>query len=165
MNIANRTPATGVYVPPTEAAEVRAPRLIVRGRPTSDGAGVKLTRVIGAQLPLWIDGRRGLPGVAGLRVTIACAGAQTEVRLVHESGAAIDLDEPLVVALASNTVGRFAATALPGETEIAAAELPLLVRDAVADWLRERGGQLAPAEFSGRWQLPKADASCAIPAR
>jgi len=47
MNIANRTPATGVYVPPAEAEEIRAPRLIVRGRPTSDGAGVKLNRVIG----------------------------------------------------------------------------------------------------------------------
>ena len=43
MNIANRTPATGVFVPSAEAAEVRAPRLIVRGRPTSDGAGVRLT--------------------------------------------------------------------------------------------------------------------------
>ena len=30
MNIANRTPATGVYVPPAAAEEVRAPRLVVR---------------------------------------------------------------------------------------------------------------------------------------
>ncbi|MGH7002364.1 MAG: pirin family protein [Alphaproteobacteria bacterium] len=47
MNIANRSPATGVYVPPAAATEIRAPRLIVRGRPTSDGAGVRLNRVIG----------------------------------------------------------------------------------------------------------------------
>ncbi|MCW5770266.1 MAG: pirin family protein [Rhodospirillaceae bacterium] len=49
MNIANRTPATGVHVPPAEAADIRAPRLVVRGRPTSDGAGVRLNRVIGGQ--------------------------------------------------------------------------------------------------------------------
>jgi 5'-nucleotidase len=102
--------------------------------------GAQLTRVIGAQLPLWVDARRGLPGLAGLRATIACAGAQSEVRLVHESGDAVDPGEPLVVAMASNTVGRFAATALPGEPEIAAAELPVLARDAVAGWLLDRGG-------------------------
>jgi len=47
MNVANRTPATGPYVPPAEASDIRAPRLVVRGRPTSDGAGVRLSRVIG----------------------------------------------------------------------------------------------------------------------
>ena len=126
-------------------------------------SGAQLTRVIGAQLPLWIDARRGLPGVAGLRVTIACAGAQPEVRLVHESGDAVNPNEPLIVALASNTVGRFAATAQAGEPEIAAAELPVLVRDAVAGWLLERGGHITPADFSGRWQLPPAESGCLSP--
>ena len=122
--------------------------------------GAQLTRLIDAQLPLWIEGRRGLPGVAGLRVTITCAGPQPEVRLVHESGVAVDPAEPLVVAMASNTVGRFAATAEAGEPEIAAAELSVLVRDAVAGWLLERGGHITPADFSGRWQLPPAEAGC-----
>jgi 2',3'-cyclic-nucleotide 2'-phosphodiesterase (5'-nucleotidase family) len=125
--------------------------------------GAQLTRVIAAQLPLWIDGRRGLPGLAGLRVTIACTHAQAEVRLLHPSGGAVDSDEPLVVAMASNTVGRFAATALPGEPEIATAELPILVRDAVADWLLERGGHLTPADFAGRWQLPPQGVGCGAP--
>ena len=114
----------------------------------------QLERVIGAQLPLWIDGRRGLPGVAGLRVTIACTDAEAEAHLEHESGARVDADEPLVVAMASNTVGRFAATALTGEPEILAAELPVLARDAFAGWLHERGGHVAPTDFAGRWQLP-----------
>jgi len=123
----------------------------------------QLERVIGAQLPLWVDGRRGLPGLAGLRVTISCTQGQGEVRLLRESSAVVDADEPLVVAMASNTVGRFAATALPGEPEVAAAELPILVRDAVADWLLERGGHLAPADFAGRWELPPEGIGCGAP--
>jgi redox-sensitive bicupin YhaK (pirin superfamily) len=47
MNIGNRAPAASPYLPPAEAGEIRAVRLVVRGRPTSDGAGVRLTRVIG----------------------------------------------------------------------------------------------------------------------
>ena len=115
--------------------------------------------MIEAQLPLWLEGRRGLPGLAGLRVTIACAGAQNEVRLVHESGDTVDPGEPLVVAVASNTVGRFAATALPGEPEIAAVELPVLVRDAVAAWLLARG-HVAPTDFAGRWRLTPTETGC-----
>jgi 5'-nucleotidase len=121
----------------------------------------QLERVIDGQLPLWIDGRRGLPGVAGLRVTIECTDTGAEARLISESGGAVAAGEPLVLAMASNTVGRFAATALPGEPEILATELPVLVRDAVAGWLHARGGHLAPAEFVGRWQLPPA--SCPEP--
>ena len=79
---------------------------------------------------------------------------------MHESGDAVDPDEVFIVAIASNTVGRFAATALPGEPEIAAAELPVLVRDAVAAWLLQRGGHVAPADFAGRWQLPSAETGC-----
>jgi len=127
--------------------------------------GAQLQRLIGAQLPQWVDGRRGLPGLAGLRVTIDCTGVEANVRLVRESGREVGPDEPLVVAMASNTVGRFAATALPGEPEIGAAELPLLVRDAVAGWLLERGGHLTPAEFAGRWLLPPQGASCGTSAR
>jgi 5'-nucleotidase len=127
--------------------------------------GAQLKRLIGAQLPQWVDGRRGLPGLAGLRVTIDCIGVEANARLVRESGRDVEPDEPLIVAMASNTVGRFAATALAGEPEIAAAELPVLVRDAVAGWLLERGGHLAPADFAGRWQLPPQGASCGTSAR
>jgi len=123
----------------------------------------QLERVIDAQLPLWIDGRRGLPGLAGLRVTVSCTDTEVVTHLLHESGDAVDADEPLVVAIASNTVGRFAATALPGEPEITAAELPVLVRDAVAGWLLARGGHVAPAEFLGNWRLPLMTAGCGTP--
>jgi 5'-nucleotidase len=122
----------------------------------------QLERVIAAQLPLWIDGRRGLPGLAGLRVTIACTDTHPEVRLLRQSGDTVGSDEPLVVAMASNTVGRFAATALPGEPEIATAELPILVRDAVAGLMLERR-RLDPADFAGRWRLPPQGTDCLAP--
>jgi 5'-nucleotidase len=120
--------------------------------------GAQLTRVIAAQLPLWIDGRRGLPGLAGIRVAVSCDGARQYVRLTRASGRDVMPDEPLVVAMASNTVGRFAATALDGERAIASAEIPVLVRDAVAGWLLAHGGRIAAGDFVAppRWQLPAA---------
>jgi 5'-nucleotidase len=127
--------------------------------------GAQLERLIGAQLPQWIDARRGLPGLAGLRVTIGCNGAQTTVLVTRESGKRVAPDEPLVVAVASNTVGRFAATALAGEPEVAAVELPILVRDAVAGWLLKRDGPLAPQDFAGRWQVPTPGGSCGDPSK
>jgi 5'-nucleotidase len=118
--------------------------------------GAQLERVIAAQLPFWIDGRRGLPGLAGIRIAVSCDGAQPRVTVTHTTGAKVQPDEPLVVAMASNTVGRFAATALDGEAEIAATELPVLVRDAVAGWLLEHGGHIRADDFVAepRWQLP-----------
>jgi redox-sensitive bicupin YhaK (pirin superfamily) len=47
MAIVNRAPVSTPYMPPAAAEDIRAARMIVKGRPTSDGAGVKLTRVIG----------------------------------------------------------------------------------------------------------------------
>ena len=43
--------------------------------------GAQLTRVLAAQLPFWIDGRRGLPGLAGIRLALSCDGTQARVRL------------------------------------------------------------------------------------
>ena len=49
--------------------------------------GAQLTRVLAAQLPFWIDGRRGLPGLAGIRLAVSCDGTQARVRLTRDSGA------------------------------------------------------------------------------
>jgi 2',3'-cyclic-nucleotide 2'-phosphodiesterase (5'-nucleotidase family) len=120
--------------------------------------GAQLERVIAAQLPFWIDGRRGLPGLAGLRVTVTCDGAQSRVQLARESGEGVQANDKLVVAMASNTVGRFTASALEGEPVIANIELPVLVRDAVAAWLHAHGGHIGAADFvaAPRWVLPAA---------
>jgi len=73
-------------------------------------------------------------------------------------------DERLVVAMASNTVGRFAATALGGEPEISATEIPVLVRDAVAGWLLGHGGHIDADDFVAqpRWQLPTDGSACGV---
>lgn len=47
MAIVNQAPVTTPFAPAAEPADVRAPAMIVKGRPASDGAGVKLYRVIG----------------------------------------------------------------------------------------------------------------------
>ena len=116
----------------------------------------QLERVIALQLPFWIDGRRGLPGLSGLTVTLRCDGTEPRVRLTRASGQAVAPDEALVVAMASNTVGRFAATAADGEPAIAATELPVLVRDAVAGWLHAHGGHIDGDEFLAEphWAIP-----------
>jgi 5'-nucleotidase len=120
--------------------------------------GAQLRRLLAAQLPFWIDGRRGLPGLAGIRVAVTCDGAQPVVNVTRSSGGDVQPDERLVVAMASNTVGRFAATALDGEPEITAVELPVLVRDAVAGWLHRHGGHVDADDFVAepQWQLPAA---------
>jgi 5'-nucleotidase len=121
----------------------------------------QLERVLTAQLPIWIDGRRGLPGLAGIHVAVSCDAGHARVRLTRAGGAAVRPDERLVVAMASNTVGRFAATALDGEPEIDSMEIPVLVRDAVAGWLLAHGGHIAADDFvvPPRWQLPAAACS------
>jgi 5'-nucleotidase len=124
--------------------------------------GAQLARLLTAQLPFWIDGRRGLPGLSGVSATVSCTEAEPRMHLTHTSGRDVEPDERLVVAMASNTVGRFAATALDGEPEIAAIELPLLVRDALAGWLLARGGRISADEFiaEARWELPKTGPAC-----
>jgi 2',3'-cyclic-nucleotide 2'-phosphodiesterase (5'-nucleotidase family) len=121
--------------------------------------GAQLERVVNAQLPQWLEGRRGLPGIAGLRIALDCEEPERGPTLRHESGRTLDPGEPLIVALASSTVGRFAAAALPGEPAVEATELPILVRDAVAAWLLGRG-RLAADSFDGRWRLAPAGAAC-----
>jgi 5'-nucleotidase len=127
--------------------------------------GAQLERLINAQLPQWIDGRRGLPGLAGLSITIGCSETLAKVDLLREGGTGVRPEQPLIVAMASNTVGRFAATALDGEPEISAAEVPILVRDAVAGWLLARGGHLSPGDFANRWMLPAELPGCGATSR
>jgi len=121
--------------------------------------GAELARVLADQLRQLAEGRRGLLGISGIRVTVACDGAEPSVRLARDTGAAIAADEPLALAVASYSAGRAAWAAVEHEAEVTAAELPLLVRDAVAAWLLDRG-RLSAADFAGRWRLPAEDGSC-----
>jgi 5'-nucleotidase len=121
--------------------------------------GAQLTRVLADQLPQLVDGRRGLFGVAGIRVAVDCVKAAPAVRVSRDTGAAIEPGEALTLAVASYSAGRAAWAAVDGEAAVTATELPLLVRDAVAAWLMDRG-RIAPENFAGRWQLPPQGPAC-----
>jgi 5'-nucleotidase len=115
--------------------------------------GAQLARVLADQLPQLADGRRGLFGISGIRAAVTCEGAQPRVRVARDSGAAIGASDTLVVAVASYSAGRAAWASVDGAPAVTATELPLLVRDAVAAWLLNRG-RIVAADFAGRWQLP-----------
>jgi 5'-nucleotidase len=121
--------------------------------------GAQLKRVLADQLPQLVDGRRGLFGVSGIRVAVACDGAEPQVRVTRDTGVAIAADEPLTLAVAAYSAGRAAWAAVENEPAVTATELPLLVRDAVAAWLLRRGS-IEAADFGGRWQLPPEGPSC-----
>jgi 5'-nucleotidase len=125
--------------------------------------GAQLTRVLADQLPQLVDGRRGLFGIAGIRALVSCKGTELQVQITRDSGAAIEPGETLVVAVASYSAGRAAWATVDGEPTVTATELPLLVRDAVAAWLLNRG-HIGAAAFAGRWQLPAQGVSCALAA-
>jgi 5'-nucleotidase len=121
--------------------------------------GAQLARVLEDQLPQLVDGRRGLFGVSGIDVDVTCNGTVPRVRVTRDTGAAIAADERLTLAVASYSAGRAAWAAVANEPEVAARELPLLVRDAVAAWLTQRA-RIGAADFAGRWRLPAEGASC-----
>ncbi len=122
--------------------------------------GAQLERVLADQLPQLLDGRRGLFGVSGIRVAVTCDGADARVHVLRDSGVEVAADETLTLAVASYSAGRAAWAAVDGEPTVAAHELPVLVRDAVAAWLVGRGGHIGSADFVGRWQLPAAGPAC-----
>ena len=121
--------------------------------------GAQLERVLADQLPQLVDGRRGLTGVSGIRVAVACDGAEPRVRITRETGERVAADERLTLAVASYSAGRAAWAAVANEPDVTATELPLLVRDAVAAWLLQRA-RIGAAEFAGRWRLPPEGPSC-----
>ena len=115
-----------------------------------------LSRVLAGEL------RRRTPrlSVSGVRVEASCTGGSPRVRLHGDSGQIRDDTVLRVVtsdflALGGDSI--LAAAAPPGGFQISS-EGPLL-RDAVADWLRARGGRLNEAELASRsaslWTLPK----------
>jgi 5'-nucleotidase len=121
--------------------------------------GAQLERVLADQLPQLIDGRRGLFGVSGIRVAVTCEGTEPHVLITRDTGEPVAPSERLTLAVASYSAGRAAWAAVENEAAVTATELPLLVRDAVAAWLWQRG-RIGAADFAGRWQLPPEGPSC-----
>jgi 2',3'-cyclic-nucleotide 2'-phosphodiesterase/3'-nucleotidase len=89
-----------------------------------------------------------LLGIAGARVEARCSGGRVAVRLVRTDGREIADDESILVA----TTDYLATTDLfepvrPSDGDVGTGPL---VRDAVAEWLRRRGGTIDPAAFVNR---------------
>jgi 5'-nucleotidase len=126
--------------------------------------GAQLARMLSDQLPQLRDGRRGLLSISGIRVMATCGDDGLDLRLQRDSGAEVLPTDKVVVAAASYSAGRAAWAAVENEPAVEVRELPLLVRDAVAAWLLERGGHIAAADFVDparpRWRLLTADPLC-----
>jgi 5'-nucleotidase len=125
--------------------------------------GAELRQVLTAQLrrPRW--GGRAL-GVSGLQVRLACGGGGYDVDVAHASGRTVRDEERLVVAMTDFLAARTAAIA-PAAGAPHAGEPQVQMVDAVARWMRTRGGRLSAAQFADperpRWtRTPQAAAGC-----
>lgn len=90
-----------------------------------------------------------LLGVAGLRVEASCRGTSLTVGLRRPSGQAVADDESIEVATTDFlAIGPLFAEVVPAGGPETPADAPI-VRDAIADWLRVRGGRIDPATLVG----------------
>jgi 2',3'-cyclic-nucleotide 2'-phosphodiesterase (5'-nucleotidase family) len=118
--------------------------------------GADLRRVIEAQLRL----SRDPLGTSGIRVRAACSGGRLAVTLLRASGQPINDAEPLIVVTTDflATGGdRVFMPIMPARGFVIDDEAPL-VRDVVADWLRQRGGRIREDQLidlnEPRWRYP-----------
>ena len=114
----------------------------------------------------FVRGWGGIPGVAGIRVRVACDGIRRELEIVRPSGTPVGPTETLMVATTDFFVRRTAFDTGVAVQQAALASSPL-VREAAADWLGARGGRLSAAEFvtPPRWETPERGACLAVNAR
>jgi 5'-nucleotidase len=117
--------------------------------------GAELRRLVADEL------RRDRPGalaIAGARMRATCsASGELEIDLRRPSGAAIGPDERVTVAAMDSLVAGavFASVRPAGGFGVPPQTAPVM-REAVEDWLRERGGHLDPSELADprgpRWE-------------
>jgi 5'-nucleotidase len=96
-----------------------------------------------------LGARGGILSVAGVTASATCENGTLRATLRRRSGAPIRDDEELTIAtsdfLATGGDGAFAPVRLLGVAD--AGDDPPLVRDAIADGLRQRGGSLDAKQF------------------
>ena len=114
----------------------------------------------------FVRGWGGIPGVAGIRVRVACDGIRRELKIVRPSGTPVGPTEPLLVATTDFFVRRTAFDTGVTLQPAAVASSPL-VREAVAAWLGARGGRLGASDLSTppRWETPERGACLAVNSR
>ena len=110
----------------------------------------------------FVRGWGGIPGVAGIRVRMACDGIRRELKIVRPSGTAVGPTETLLVATTDFFVRRTAFDTGVNLHTAALAASPL-VREAVAAWLGARGGRLGASDLATppRWETPRSGACLA----
>ena len=111
-----------------------------------DLTGAELRQI--AKREAFKAGRRA--GFSGLRVFVSCNDNELDVAMIRQGGTAIDDDDVLEVLTTD-----FLAT---GGDDVLTPIIPAdgfpidtnqpLVREAIADWLRKRGGNLSASTFS-----------------
>lgn len=108
------------------------------------------------------DRRGSMPGVAGLRVDAACAGAHLVVTLRRPSGVAVPNDELLTVVTTDFLVqggdGLFSSIEPPQGFDVQ--DDGVMARDVVVAWLTHRGGRLRQAQLA-----PAGPPRVSVPAR
>ncbi|MEE2637654.1 MAG: bifunctional UDP-sugar hydrolase/5'-nucleotidase [Acidobacteriota bacterium] len=114
--------------------------------------GAQLRQVLTGMV---VRGRRGVPGVSGIRVRVTCEENNPEVDIVKVSGEVVDPAETLIVATTDFFArrARFDRGSMRPALGPALAAAPL-VRDAAARWLTARGGRLRAADVADppRWE-------------
>ncbi len=124
-------------------------------------SGADLARVLGDEVR---RNRRGALGISGVQVRTSCSAEGLRVELFRPSGRSIAAEESVVVvamdSLASGVL--FTSVARP-EGEPIWTDAPV-VREAVEEWLRRRGGRLHAAQFANddlpRWDYAADAAAC-----
>jgi 5'-nucleotidase len=125
--------------------------------------GAELRQVLATQLrrPRW--GGRAF-GVSGLHVRLECRGGAYDVEVESANGQPLRDEDVLVVAMNDFLAARTTSIA-PASSAPHGGEREVQMVDAVADWLRARGGRLSAAQFIDpsrpRWaRTPQAAAGC-----
>jgi 2',3'-cyclic-nucleotide 2'-phosphodiesterase (5'-nucleotidase family) len=111
-------------------------------------------------------GRRGALGISGVVVKVGCGADGLDVELFRTTGRPIGADERVVVVAMDSLVSGLTFATVTPPAGFGVGEGAPLVREVVEDWLRQRGGQLDPAQFVDpdhrRWELPAmVQAECA----
>ena len=114
----------------------------------------------------FVRGWGGIPGVAGIRVRVACDGVRRKLEIVRPSGTPVGPTETLMVATTDFFVRRTAFDTGVAVQQAALASSPL-VREAVAGWLGARSGRVSAAEFvtPPRWETPERGACLTVNSR
>ncbi len=111
--------------------------------------------------------RRGALALSGIEARVACSAAgELDIDLVRANGEPVGADEPITVAASDQLVLGPVFASVPSAARATPVGAPLL-RESVEDWLRERGGHLAAADFAHadrpRWRLADDLAACVPP--